>query len=180
MPWKYKSREIAVGNSWTDDDGVKHPDNWIIWSDADKKKMGISFESEPEPYDDRFYVGRDTDGKLVEKGLDDYVEKDLETGKDMVDADGNKVQVTRLKKIWIEKTKNTARGLLKNSDWYVVRKADTGEAIPSDTATYRAKIRTECKAIEDKITACSDLAAFIKLFDSDGSGVADIHNWSTE
>ena len=36
----------------------------------------------------------------------------------------------------------TAQKYLKDTDWYVVRKADTGKAIPSDISTKRAEART--------------------------------------
>jgi len=35
-----------------------------------------------------------------------------------------------------------ARKYLADTDWYVVRKADTGKAIPSDISTKRAEART--------------------------------------
>ena len=36
----------------------------------------------------------------------------------------------------------TAEKYLQDTDWYVVRKADTGKAIPSDITTKRAEART--------------------------------------
>ena len=39
--WMYKNRVIREGRSWTDDNGVKHPHNWIIWSDEYKAQMGL-------------------------------------------------------------------------------------------------------------------------------------------
>ncbi len=48
MPWKYNNRLINIGSSWTNDDGIKHPSNWNIWSDADKKANGLVWENEPE------------------------------------------------------------------------------------------------------------------------------------
>jgi len=41
MAWKYKNRIIRIGRSWQDDNGIKHPYNWAIWSDEDKKKAGL-------------------------------------------------------------------------------------------------------------------------------------------
>ena len=131
--------------------------------------MGLTYEPDPEPFDSRFYYGRNSEGKLVELPLDDSFAIDLE-GKDIVDAEGNKQPVTGLKNVYIHKTKMTAKSLLNPTDWYVVRKAETDKAIPNDIATYRAKVKTDCQTIEDKINACKTLADFIALFDPPSSG----------
>ena len=76
-----------------------------------------------------------------------------------------------LKTKWVRETKEMANGFLKPTDWYVTRKAETDTAIPSSITTYRGKIRTASKTIEDKINACSSLNDFMALFNvpSDGS-----------
>jgi hypothetical protein len=170
MGWFYKkTQEIHIGNSWIDEKGTKHSPDWFQMSDKEKKKMGISYVAEPEPFNSEFYHGRDSDGKLIERSLDDYYQKDLD-GKDIVDEKGNKVKLDGLKTIHIRQTKKRAMSLLLATDWYVVRKSETGKAIPSDIATYREKVRTESKAIEDKINACSKLSDFISLFETPKSG----------
>tara|TARA_R100000388_G_scaffold90407_1_gene71750 strand:- start:174 stop:716 length:543 start_codon:yes stop_codon:yes gene_type:complete len=169
MPWKYKDRYIQTSFGWVDDDGNKHSPDWMLLSDEDKKKIGLVYEPEEEPFDHTFYQGRDAKGKLIERSLDDYFLKDLD-GKDAVDADGNKQLQTGLKKIWIEKTKQRANALLSGTDWYAARKAEAGTAIPTDIKKARAKVRTESKAIEDKINACSTLADFQALFDPPKNG----------
>ena len=80
-------------------------------------------------------------------------------------------------------TKESANGNLQSTDWYVTRKSEAGTAIPSATSTYRTKVRTASKTIEDKINGCSNLSAFKALFDtpvdSDGNptGNAPIYDW---
>ena len=71
-----------------------------------------------------------------------------------------------LKRIWKARTKQYGYSLLTKTDWYVIRKAEAGTAIPSDIATYRAGVRTATKTIEDKIDACDTLAKFKALFDT--------------
>ena len=86
----------------------------------------------------------------------------------------------------MRKTKESANGRLQSTDWYVTRKAEAGTAVPSDITTYRTAVRTSSKTIEDKINACSDLAACKALFDVpvDGSGnptgKAPIYNFPKE
>tara|TARA_Y100000004_G_scaffold38501_1_gene41309 strand:+ start:1954 stop:2499 length:546 start_codon:yes stop_codon:yes gene_type:complete len=178
MVWKYKEQEIAFGVAWKDDDGTTHPADWVKWSDDDKKKMGLVWEDDPEPWNDRFYSGRNADGTLIEKKLEDENALDSE-GKEYNDIYGNKAVNIGLKNEWIAKIKARANQILKKTDWYALRKAEAGTAIPSDIATFRAKIRTESKAIEDKINACSSLADFQALFDApESGGQAPIFNFS--
>jgi hypothetical protein len=169
MAWKYKEEQIFIGQSWRDDKGILHSPDWIRWSDDEKKNAGLVWEDDPEPYDDRFYVGRDTDGKLIERKLEDATALDAD-GKEFTDVDGNKAIDIGLKNEWIARTKKAAKQILTKTDWYAVRKAEAGTEIPSDIATFRAKIRTESKAIEDKINACSSLADFQALFNKPESG----------
>ena len=172
MVWKHGTKTIQAGKGWTDDSGITHPSNWIIWDKDTKAKMGVVWWDEPEPYDNKFYWGWSADGKtLIEKKIADENAKD-ESGNLIKDADGNQVVYKGLKSTWIEITKTSANGRLQATDWYVTRKSEAGTAIPSDITTYRTAVRTASKTIEDKINACSDLAAFKKLFDTpvDGKG----------
>ena len=172
MPWKYGTKTIQVGSSWKDDDGNLHPSNWFIWDKDTKAKMGVVWWDESKPYDDEFYTGWSTDGKtLIERKIADENAKD-ESGNLVKDEDGNQVIDKGLKSIWVQKTKERANADLQSTDWYVTRKSEAGTAIPSNITTYRTAVRTASKTIEDKINACSDLAAFKKLFDAptDGNG----------
>ena len=106
-----------------------------------------------------------------EQGDGQFDAKD-ESGNLVKDEDGNQVIDKGLKSIWVQKTKERANADLQSTDWYVTRKSEAGTAIPSNITTYRTAVRTASKTIEDKINACSDLAAFKKLFDAptDGNG----------
>ena len=187
MPWKYGDKIIKEGSGWIDNAGTKHPYNWNIWSDADKKTAGLTWENLPaseEPYDSRFYWGRQTDGTLIPKSLTDIKAVDSD-GKEIIDPRTNKQLVSKgLKTVYIEKTKQTANNKLVSTDWYITRKAeDSTTTVPSDVATYRAAVRTKSGTIETAITNAADLAAFIALFDvpvdSDGkpTGNAPINDW---
>ncbi len=170
MPWKKSDGTIVqIGKSWVDDNKIRHPSNWNIWTDAYKKSMGLTWEdppSIPTPYDDRFYLGRDDKGNLREKSLTDVNVVDLD-GKALIDPDTGKQMVDLgLKSVWIAKTKEKTNNLLARTDWMVVRKSEKGTAIPTATATYRDKVRTACDTIETKINNCSNLTEFKALFDN--------------
>ena len=44
--WKYKNRVIRVGKPWTDDEGTKHPYNWVNWDFHRKKVVGVRYIGE--------------------------------------------------------------------------------------------------------------------------------------
>ena len=167
MPWKKSDGTIVqIGKSWVDDNKIRHPSNWNIWTDAYKKSMGLTWEdppSIPTPYDDRFYLGRDDKGNLREKSLTDVNVVDLD-GKALIDPNTGKQMVDLgLKSVWIAKTKEKTNNLLARTDWMDVRKSEKGTAIPTATATYRDKVRTACDTIETKINNCSNLTEFKAL-----------------
>ena len=42
MPWKKSDGTIVeIGKSWVDDNKIRHPSNWSIWTDDYKKSMGF-------------------------------------------------------------------------------------------------------------------------------------------
>ena len=169
MPWKKTDGTIVqIGKSWVDDNKIRHPSNWNIWTYDYKKSMGLTWEDPPasqEPFDNRFYWSRKTDGSLTEKSLTDVNEVDGD-GKPILDPiTGKQVVTLGLKSIWINQTKRTAQEKLNKHDWMITRNSEKGTAIPSDVTTYRDAVRTKCASIETSINNCSSLADFIKLFD---------------
>ena len=97
----------------------------------------------------------------------DKTDGKIPTGKDVGD-----VAVEGLKTILIRTLKSQAAGELQSTDWYVIRKADAGTAIPSAIATHRAAVRTKCASMEASITNAADTAALETLYayttDSEG------------
>ena len=84
MAWKPGTKTIQAGKGWTDDSGITHPANWMMWDKDTKAKMGVVWWDEPEPYDNKFYWGYKADGKtLIERKIAD---------EDAVDEDGNKIK----------------------------------------------------------------------------------------
>ena len=186
MPWKYKDRIIRAGKAWVDDNGIKHPNIWMRWTDAEKKAFGLTWEDAPaseSPYDNRFYQGRKTDGTLIEKSLTDVNVVD-EDGKAVNDPITGKQMVTLgLKSVAIAQAKTEAAALLAPYDWYVTRKAETDKAIPSDVSNYRTAVRSSCEKIEAAVNAVKTHAKFMALYDDefnlDGTikTVAPIRDW---
>ena len=69
--------------------------------------------------------------------------------------------VAELKTQKIENLKHIYGSKLGKTDWYVVRAAEGGTAIPSDIATERSDLRTECATKEAEINALSTKASIV-------------------
>ena len=185
--WKLGDKIIREGRSWKDDKGNTHPVNWnSVWSDEQKKSAGLVLIADPKQWDDRFYWGWDSQEKnLIERKINDEDATD-ESGNKLKDEDGNQVINLGLKSVAIARTKERAKGLLQETDWYVTRKAEAETAIPSSVLTYRTAVRDKCKTIEDAINACDSHAKFMALYDVpvDGkgnpTGKAQINDWPDE
>lgn len=177
MAWKYNNRNIRVGKSWTDDNGITHPSNWGRWSAEDKAAAGLVWEDDPAPFDSRFFWSADNP-----KAIDDVNEVD-ENGDPLLDENGNQVVTLGLKSVWKNTIKTQAQGLLNPTDWYIVRNAESSTAVPSDVTTYRAAVRTASGTIEAAIDACTTHDEFLALFDTpiddegNVTGNAPISDW---
>ena len=121
-----------------------------------KTAVGLGWEDDPAPYDNRFYWDANTP-----KALDDVNEVNGD-GDPILDIDGNQIVTPGLKTAWKNVTKHTASTLLQDTDWYVVRKSETNTAIPSDVSTYRAAV-AQSGTIQTAIDNAADHAAFVAL-----------------
>ena len=84
----------------------------------------------------------------------------------------------------IQKVKTQQAGYLAETDWYIIRKADAGTAIPSNIQTWRNAIRADATRIETAITNAADMNAFIALhnntYNEDGTldQIATVNSWT--
>ena len=178
MAYKYSGRIIRAGKSWVDNDGITHPRNWMLWSAETKAARGVIWEDDPASFDSRFYWSAD-----VPRSLEDVNEVDAE-GNAVLDADGVQLVTKGLKSNAIATVKQQAAGLLAPTDWKVIKATEVADySVDAATLTYRAAVRTASNNIEAAITAASDLAAFMALYDvpvdADGNptGNAPINDW---
>ena len=101
-----------------------------------------------------------------------------------LDEDGNQVVTRGLKYNAIQKVKAQQAGYLAETDWYIIRKADAGTAIPSNIQTWRNAIRADATRIETAITNAADMNAFIALhtdtYKADGTldQIATVNSWT--
>ena len=79
-------------------------------------------------------------------------------------ADTNTVRLEGLKTTLIRTVKAQAAGILQDTDWYIVRKADADTDVPSAITTFRAAVRTKAAAMETLITNASNTPAIETLY----------------
>ena len=86
------------------------------------------------------------------------------TPKPLNDTTTDGVTTPGLKSNAISVQKNQAYSLLQPSDWYVVRKSENGEAIPTDWDNWRESIRTTYQSQVTMINACTTVPELQALY----------------
>lgn len=97
------------------------------------------------------------------KALDDVNAVD-EDNNPILDEDGVQVVTPGVKTNEKNQIKAQAAGLLKSTDWYVVRNAESGTAIPADVTTFRTAVRTKSNEMETAIDNAATIEAVEALF----------------
>ena len=151
-----------------------------LWSKSELEAIGIyevEFDNSNKK-DEQWYINTDQSfafaggkitasyGSATAKAHADttYTNQDktdnlIPEGKDVGD-----VKKKGLKTILIKTIKNQAAVILQDTDWYIVRKADAGTAVPSSITTHRAAVRTKAAEMETAITNASDTPALETLY----------------
>jgi len=90
----------------------------------------------------------------------------LFTAQDESDGLGTEgeVKTEGLKTKLIRTVKQQAAGILQDTDWYIVRKADASTAVPSAITNHRAAVRTKAAEMETAITNASNTPALETLY----------------
>ena len=152
---------------------------FTIWTDAQRKELGIvPVVISGSHLDTKYYIEHNHsdaiagDGNSVIRTIGVKAADRALEDVDAVDEDGNAVldqygvqMVTRgLKYNAIQKVKSQQAGFLSRTDWYIIRKADAGTAIPTAIQTFRNAIRADATRIENAITAATTMDEFIALY----------------
>jgi len=168
---KYLSgnRGITIG-------GIQYPQNiFTVWTAAEKEAIGIYevIQNNAKKKDEAYYTNTnqtftyDADAGTVTATYGDATAK-AHADANATDDDGNDLDpvivIEGLKTKKIRTVKSQAAGILQNTDWYIVRKADAGTAVPSAITTFRAAVRTKCAAMETLITNASNTPAIETLY----------------
>ena len=147
-----------------------------LWSKDEREAIGI-YEIEIDSSnkkDEKWYINTDITysfgsgkvtgsyGTATAKAHADS----LFTAQDEEDGLGTEgdVKSEGLKTELIRNLKSQAAIELQKTDWYVIRKADAGTAIPSSITTHRAAVRTKAAEMETAITNAADTPALETLY----------------
>lgn len=115
--------------------GIKYPANWLRLSTLEEKQaIGITeIVEQPRP-DDRFYWVTDN-------------------------GDGTYTAIPKpvpdVQQMLIQQIDSYAYTNLIQTDWMVVRMAETQEPVPANVTTYRAAVRSAFEANKSAIMACT-------------------------
>ena len=167
--FKYKDKEIFPGRGWKNDEGVRHPRNWNIWSSTEKKERGVVEITPDTPPDSRLYEwSMDGDGKITS------------TAKDLDDSGSGDTFVMGLKSTMKNDIKAQQGSLLSRTDWAYIRHYDTGTDVPANIETWRNAIRAKATEMENAIDNATDTDAVAALFvsqDEDGNKSGILYDW---
>ena len=169
--------KMLSGNRGITLDGNQYPRAiYTLWSAAEREAIGI-YEvvwDNTNKKDERYYINTDVSyafaGGVVTASYGSATAKahadTLFTAQDESDGKGTEGEVNArgLKYQKIRQIKKQAASELANTDWYIVRKADAGTAVPSAITNHRAAVRTKCAEMETAITNASNTAAIETLY----------------
>ena len=150
------------------------------WTKAEKEAIGI-YEVETDSTnfkDEKWYINTNESytfgsgkvtrswGTATAKAHADtlWTEEDKTDGLIPKDEDVGDVATRGLKYNLIQEVKKQAAEILQETDWYIVRKADAGTAVPSSITTHRAAVRTKAAEMETAITNASATPALETLY----------------
>ena len=180
--------EIINGAKAMTIDGTQYPASiFKIWSAADLKAKGLYSYTETGQKDTTYYnmggisyTVDDDKGTVVgtysstAKGMDDvkWTSKEISDGEAPEGATTDTVKTEGLKTIWKKRIKDQANSLIAPYDWYTLRKAQAGTAIPSDINTYINAVRTASGVNEANVDSTANVTQMIErsqpTYDEDG------------
>ena len=183
-----KITQMPKGNIGIQIGDVKYPSQiYTLWSEAERNAIGIYTVEidETNRKDEEWYTNtnityafsggkvKGTYGTATAKKIADtlWTEQDKTDGKIPSDKDVGDVATRGLKFIKKEIINNQCEGILKHSDWRVVKATETGGTMDSGWKTYRASVRTKCNSMQTEIDNASDVDALAALFKRNESGV---------
>jgi len=166
--WKYNSKTIQEGRAWIGVAGIQNSPQWHLWTVEEKEAAGLEEFTPDRPPDSRLYTwSQSADGTIdsMSKALDDVLMVSSE-GTPVLDADGNQCVAVGVKSTLKLQVKEEQGQLLSETDWAVIRRADTGTEVPADIQTWRDAVRAKVNEMEAAIDGAANTAAVAALFEA--------------
>ena len=164
-----KPKAIKIGDN-------QYPQNiFELWTTNELKSIGLypvtidgTNEKDPEYYTNTS-ITYTVSGTEVTGAFGSPTAKSLTntlfTAQDETDGLGKEgdIKIPGLKELHKRRVNSNAASLLEPTDWYSLRAADGGTAVPSNIATYRAAIRTKANTHTTAIDNAADVDALAAL-----------------
>ena len=173
---KYLSgnRGITLGD-------IQYPRSiFSLWSASEKEAIGIYevVHNNTNKKDEQWYINTNVSyafadgvvtasyGSATAKAHADttWTQDEIDALEEAGDLEAGDIKTRGLKYDLIKNLKTNVANELARTDWYIVRKADAGTAVPSAITTHRAAVRTKCASQETQITNASDTPALETLY----------------
>ena len=164
-----RPKAITIGDN-------QYPSNIMsVWSAEDLEAIGI-YEvvvDNTNLKDQEYYINTNQSfdfangtvtasyGTATAKALDDVTEDDGSV-------------IKGLKTLHKETINAQTGSILSATDWYRIREADGGTAVPSNVSTHRTAVRTKANAMCTQIDGAADVDALIALYVRDEDGTRPI------
>ena len=137
------NKPLPLGRAFTTEDGRQFPANWLrLSTPAERAALGITEGPDEPVYDQRFYWGPN---QPKDHG--------------------------QLVTQYIAETKTVAGSLLAQYDWYIVRQAETGKAVPQGVLDYRSAVRVVSDNREVMINGTTDTDQLYAVIIGDFNGL---------
>ena len=143
------------------------------WSNAEREAIGlyeVEFDNTNKK-DEAYY--NNTNQTFAFAGGKVTASYGSATARALNDVTENEVVTPGLKSKKKTEVKRQAAGVLQNTDWYAVRKADAGTAIPSAVTTHRAAVRTKSEEMETAIDNAANVDALAALYQYVNTGTEE-------
>jgi len=170
------NRGITIGD-------IQYPRSiFSIWTASEKAAIGIigiTFDDSNKK-NEAYYINTnqtytyDADAGTVTAAYGDatakahadstWTQDEIDDGDAPTGADTDTIKMRGLKYTFIQTVKRQVSGILQDTDWYILRKADANTDVPSAITTFRAAVRTKGAAMETLITNASDTPAIETLY----------------
>ena len=165
-----RPRALTIGD-------VSYPQNiFTMWTSSELEALGIyevvidntNFKNQ-EYYintDQTFALASGTVTASYGTATVQAIADTLYTAEDETDGLGTEGEVksTGLKTSHKENINQQASSLLSQTDWYSIRAADGGTAVPSSVSNHRTAVRTKANSMCTAIDNASDIDALIALY----------------
>ena len=163
-----RPKAITIGDN-------QYPSNIMsVWSAEDLEAIGIYavVVDNTNLKDEKYYINTNQSfdfangtvtasyGTATAKALDDVTEDDGSVTKG-------------LKTLHKENINAQAGGILSETDWYRIREADGGTAVPSNVSTHRTAVRTKANAMCTQIDGAADVDALAALYEYTNTGTEE-------